>query len=249
MARANPIRTNVPQTAVKGQPDVTEADANIVEQTVRISARPETVWRYWTDPQRMCDWWGQQPNSTRDPAVCVASRSRCRPIRTCFRSCTTPPRQPSHRCSCPSAEHDARGLCWLKPLAPETLGVRWVRADSETGGQRSFWRWRAVQSLAEVPVSIPVGAHKRPLERRGWDSSLSSFKRRTRGAPTVRNRVAACRLSPGIRSSRSIAPTHGRMPRWTAPTSDGCRNETTAIGSRRAAPVGQRWPTDRNRIE
>ena len=58
MARANPIRTNVPQTAVKGQPDVTEADANIVEQTVRISARPETVWRYWTDPQRMCDWWG-----------------------------------------------------------------------------------------------------------------------------------------------------------------------------------------------
>ena len=37
---------------------MTEADANIVEQTVRISARPETVWRYWTDPQRMCDWWG-----------------------------------------------------------------------------------------------------------------------------------------------------------------------------------------------
>lgn len=37
---------------------MTEADANIVEQTVRISARPESVWRYWTDPQRMCDWWG-----------------------------------------------------------------------------------------------------------------------------------------------------------------------------------------------
>ena len=37
---------------------MTEADANIVEQTVRISARPETVWKYWTDPQRICDWWG-----------------------------------------------------------------------------------------------------------------------------------------------------------------------------------------------
>ncbi len=37
---------------------MTEPDTTIVEQTVRISARPETVWRYWTDPQWMCDWWG-----------------------------------------------------------------------------------------------------------------------------------------------------------------------------------------------
>ena len=37
---------------------MTEPDTRLVEQTVRISARPETVWRYWTDPQRMCDWWG-----------------------------------------------------------------------------------------------------------------------------------------------------------------------------------------------
>lgn len=29
-----------------------------VEQTLRISARPEIVWLYWTDPQRMADWWG-----------------------------------------------------------------------------------------------------------------------------------------------------------------------------------------------
>ena len=38
---------------------MTETDAGVVEQTLRISARPETVWRYWTDPQRMCDWWGE----------------------------------------------------------------------------------------------------------------------------------------------------------------------------------------------
>ena len=37
---------------------MTDADTTVVEQTLRISARPETVWRYWTDPERMCDWWG-----------------------------------------------------------------------------------------------------------------------------------------------------------------------------------------------
>jgi uncharacterized protein YndB with AHSA1/START domain len=37
---------------------VTDADDTVVEQTLHISARPETVWRYWTDPERMCDWWG-----------------------------------------------------------------------------------------------------------------------------------------------------------------------------------------------
>ena len=42
-----------------------DADGGVVEQTVRIAARPETVWRYWTDPQRMCDWWGSV--ATLDP--------------------------------------------------------------------------------------------------------------------------------------------------------------------------------------
>ena len=37
---------------------MTEPDAAVVDKTIRISARPETVWRYWTDPERMCDWWG-----------------------------------------------------------------------------------------------------------------------------------------------------------------------------------------------
>jgi uncharacterized protein YndB with AHSA1/START domain len=35
-----------------------EPESTVVEQTIRISARPETVWRYWTDPERMCAWWG-----------------------------------------------------------------------------------------------------------------------------------------------------------------------------------------------
>lgn len=37
---------------------MTGADG-VIEQTLRIQARPETVWRYWTDPERMCDWWGR----------------------------------------------------------------------------------------------------------------------------------------------------------------------------------------------
>lgn len=37
---------------------MTDAETRVVEQTVRINARPETVWRYWTDPARMCEWWG-----------------------------------------------------------------------------------------------------------------------------------------------------------------------------------------------
>jgi uncharacterized protein YndB with AHSA1/START domain len=32
--------------------------SGVVEQTVRIEARPETVWKYWTEPERLCAWWG-----------------------------------------------------------------------------------------------------------------------------------------------------------------------------------------------
>lgn len=52
-------RTHPPQpVAEEGELTVREADTTFVEQTVRIAARPETVWRYWTEPERMCDWWG-----------------------------------------------------------------------------------------------------------------------------------------------------------------------------------------------
>lgn len=37
---------------------MTLAGTAVVEQTLRIAARRETVWRYWTDPVRICDWWG-----------------------------------------------------------------------------------------------------------------------------------------------------------------------------------------------
>ena len=51
---------------------MTGFDTRVVEQTLRIRARPETVWRYWTDPKRMREWWGKAANL--DPSaggVCV----------------------------------------------------------------------------------------------------------------------------------------------------------------------------------
>jgi uncharacterized protein YndB with AHSA1/START domain len=38
---------------------MTNEETIVVEQTLRVAARPETVWRYWTDPERMREWWGQ----------------------------------------------------------------------------------------------------------------------------------------------------------------------------------------------
>ena len=38
--------------------DRNRIDQNVIEQTVRINARPATVWKYWTDPERLLDWWG-----------------------------------------------------------------------------------------------------------------------------------------------------------------------------------------------
>jgi uncharacterized protein YndB with AHSA1/START domain len=37
---------------------VTETVTTTVEQTIRIAARPETVWAYWTDPELLREWWG-----------------------------------------------------------------------------------------------------------------------------------------------------------------------------------------------
>jgi len=46
------------RTGGQGEEAVTDRNTGVVEQTVRIGARPETVWRFWTDPERMREWWG-----------------------------------------------------------------------------------------------------------------------------------------------------------------------------------------------
>ncbi|MBC6460772.1 SRPBCC domain-containing protein [Actinomadura sp. HBU206391] len=35
------------------------AEGTTIEQTMRIQARPETVWRFFTDPARLSQWWGE----------------------------------------------------------------------------------------------------------------------------------------------------------------------------------------------
>ncbi len=36
----------------------TADQAITIEQTVRIAASPATVWRFWTEPQLLAEWWG-----------------------------------------------------------------------------------------------------------------------------------------------------------------------------------------------
>jgi uncharacterized protein YndB with AHSA1/START domain len=51
---------------------MTDVDRTVVEQTLRIDAHPETVWRYWTEPEPMADWWGAAAElDPRPGGVCV----------------------------------------------------------------------------------------------------------------------------------------------------------------------------------
>ncbi|MGI9577146.1 MAG: SRPBCC family protein [Microthrixaceae bacterium] len=37
-----------------------ETETKVVRHELRIAAAPEVVWKYWTDPRRMCQWWGRE---------------------------------------------------------------------------------------------------------------------------------------------------------------------------------------------
>lgn len=38
---------------------MTHVDDRTAEHTIHIDAQPETVWRFFTDPERLLRWWGQ----------------------------------------------------------------------------------------------------------------------------------------------------------------------------------------------
>lgn len=38
-----------------------------IERTVRIAASPETVWTFWTEPQRLVEWWGTDAELEAEP--------------------------------------------------------------------------------------------------------------------------------------------------------------------------------------
>jgi uncharacterized protein YndB with AHSA1/START domain len=42
-------------------------ESQTVQQHVRIAASPETVWSFWTDAARLCDWWGMAAEAEPQP--------------------------------------------------------------------------------------------------------------------------------------------------------------------------------------
>lgn len=45
----------------------TDATLQTIEQRVRIAASPETVWSFWTDAERLCQWWGSSAEVVPEP--------------------------------------------------------------------------------------------------------------------------------------------------------------------------------------
>ena len=41
----------------------TAAPLETIEQVVHIDAAPETVWSFWTEPARLCEWWGVEADA------------------------------------------------------------------------------------------------------------------------------------------------------------------------------------------
>jgi len=39
----------------------------VIEQSTRIAASPSTVWSFWTDPKRLCEWWGVSAEVVAEP--------------------------------------------------------------------------------------------------------------------------------------------------------------------------------------
>ena len=42
-------------------------EPGMIEQSVRIDAPPEAVWSFWTDPARLCRWWGVEAEVVPEP--------------------------------------------------------------------------------------------------------------------------------------------------------------------------------------
>lgn len=42
-------------------------DPVTIEQTVQVKASPETLWSFWTEPARLCEWWGIEAEVDPEP--------------------------------------------------------------------------------------------------------------------------------------------------------------------------------------
>ncbi len=45
----------------------TAHETTTIEQTVRIAASPETLWSFWTEPERLAQWWGSDAEVVAEP--------------------------------------------------------------------------------------------------------------------------------------------------------------------------------------
>lgn len=51
-----------------------------IEQRVRIAAAPETVWSYWTDPERLAEWWGKATECVAAPGGAIRVEMEAGPV-------------------------------------------------------------------------------------------------------------------------------------------------------------------------
>ncbi|GAA2076099.1 SRPBCC family protein [Actinomadura alba] len=58
-----------------------DAEDRMIEQTLWMDARPETVWRFFTDPARLAQWWGRAELDARPGGVLrVSMQEGRRPV-------------------------------------------------------------------------------------------------------------------------------------------------------------------------
>ena len=94
----------------------TAAETVTVEQTIRIAASPETVWTFWTEPQRLAEWWGTAAEVEAEPGGLYRVVMESGPVMRGFFTELEPP----HRLVFTFGwEHNAAG----EALAPGTTRV------------------------------------------------------------------------------------------------------------------------------
>jgi uncharacterized protein YndB with AHSA1/START domain len=94
----------------------TTDDTITLEQTVRIAASPETVWSFWTEPQRLAEWWGTAAEVDAQPGGLFRVTMESGPV---MRGAFTELDPPHRLVFTFGWEHNAPG----EPLAPGSTRV------------------------------------------------------------------------------------------------------------------------------
>ena len=97
-----------------------------IERTIRIAASPETVWTFWTEPQRLAEWWGTDAEVEAEPGGLFRVVMGHGPV---MRGAFTELDPPRRLVFTFGWEHNAPG----EPLAPGTTRVE-VTMTPEAGG-------------------------------------------------------------------------------------------------------------------